>query len=314
MSITGIPEFIGSLIGGHSSSNAQRDANNKNLQAVRETNKQNMYLNRVTWDREDNAATRRALDLQRAGLSKTLAAGGAASTGSPIQVQAPKVEPVTAMGESLTRGIGSLKAGGAIDAYSTVLEQSNLQRQGDLLSAQANYYNSMANKNDEQRPFLLQGLQLANVGTELENAARELQYDLDTDPETGKKAMAQWANKLSQSRLETEASDRNTASFQQRHLAMQDRLLSEQLAQAHVDTLIKQRFGLSDAQINNMINQYNKEIKQEEAYVVGESGKPFGAGLSVLDAPQSFLLWTFRALRRTLKRTTGIDLEKELKN
>lgn len=42
-----------------------------------------------TWAREDNAVQRRAADLEAAGLSPTLAAGGAAQAQSPIRAQVP---------------------------------------------------------------------------------------------------------------------------------------------------------------------------------------------------------------------------------
>lgn len=47
---------------------------------------------RTTWDREDNAVQRRADDLEAAGLSKTLAAGSAASASGPIRTTAPQKE------------------------------------------------------------------------------------------------------------------------------------------------------------------------------------------------------------------------------
>ena len=42
--------------------------------------------------REDNAVQRRAADLKAAGLSKTLAAGGAAQAGPVVATQAPQRE------------------------------------------------------------------------------------------------------------------------------------------------------------------------------------------------------------------------------
>lgn len=48
----------------------------------------------INWWREDNAVTRRSLDLERAGLSKTLAAGGAAQTGPVVKTEAPQLKGI----------------------------------------------------------------------------------------------------------------------------------------------------------------------------------------------------------------------------
>lgn len=50
-----------------------------------------LYSQRETWNREDNAVTRRVADLQRAGLSPTLAAGSAAQSSSPIHIDSPQM-------------------------------------------------------------------------------------------------------------------------------------------------------------------------------------------------------------------------------
>lgn len=62
------------------------------------------------WVREDSAVTRRALDLQNAGLSKTLAAGSAASSSAPIKLSAPQMasNPVASALEAKNAFMNSL--------------------------------------------------------------------------------------------------------------------------------------------------------------------------------------------------------------
>lgn len=50
------------------------------------------HAQELTWQREDNAVQRRVRDLQAAGLSPVLAAGGAASTSGPISTAAPSLD------------------------------------------------------------------------------------------------------------------------------------------------------------------------------------------------------------------------------
>jgi len=58
----------------------------RNREFQREINEQNEGLMREAWAREDNAVQRQAADMEAAGLSKTLAAGGGAAAGSPIKL------------------------------------------------------------------------------------------------------------------------------------------------------------------------------------------------------------------------------------
>lgn len=78
---------------------------------------------RQTWNREDNAVSRRVEDLRRSGLSPTLAAGSAATTSAPIP---------TGVGSGLDRALKGVEA-------VRNLEQSRaLHAQKGLLDMQAN--------------------------------------------------------------------------------------------------------------------------------------------------------------------------------
>lgn len=61
---------------------------NRNLTA--DTNAQNERLMREAWARDDNARQRMVADLEKAGLSKWLAAGASPMTSSPISLSAPQ--------------------------------------------------------------------------------------------------------------------------------------------------------------------------------------------------------------------------------
>lgn len=84
------PAILGAVAGlgsGIASFFGNRETNQTNAQLTREQNEQNERLMREQWQREDSAYTRAAADLQKAGLSKTLAAGHPASAGSVVPMQ-----------------------------------------------------------------------------------------------------------------------------------------------------------------------------------------------------------------------------------
>lgn len=59
------------------------------------------------FQREDNAVQRRALDLEKAGLSKTLAAGNGANAGQAIKVDTPQSESAL-RGQALSQGVQNM--------------------------------------------------------------------------------------------------------------------------------------------------------------------------------------------------------------
>jgi hypothetical protein len=86
------------------------------------TNRQNEGLMRESWARDDNAVQRRAEDLEKAGMNPLLAAGGAAQSGSPIQLRAPEYGNV---------------AEGAIKGAQAAKDVSLTEAQGNLMQANA---------------------------------------------------------------------------------------------------------------------------------------------------------------------------------
>lgn len=87
--------LVGSVLGfGGASENtrAQREINEKNLAFQREVQDYQKGVQKTTWQREDDAIGRRVADLRAAGLSPVLAAGAAAQTSAPIQLQPMRSE------------------------------------------------------------------------------------------------------------------------------------------------------------------------------------------------------------------------------
>lgn len=79
---------VGSLI----NTGASLYTSAKNLQFQRDNLNWQKQVQNTTWQREDDAVQRRAIDLQRAGMSPLLAAGGAANAGQVVSTQAPQMQ------------------------------------------------------------------------------------------------------------------------------------------------------------------------------------------------------------------------------
>lgn len=84
---------IGSALGlGSSVANtiSQNQAAAQNFQYQQDALNWQKEAQQIAWNREDTAVQRRAADLEAAGLSKTLAAGSAASSSNPVKIDAPQ--------------------------------------------------------------------------------------------------------------------------------------------------------------------------------------------------------------------------------
>lgn len=88
--LDGIAGILGGVAGVGSMITSQGIAE-KNLQAQNDMLAWQKQAQEKTWEREDTATQRRMADLESAGLSKTLAAGSSAQTGSPIHMDTPQM-------------------------------------------------------------------------------------------------------------------------------------------------------------------------------------------------------------------------------
>lgn len=94
---------------------------------------------KTTWAREDTAVQRRAADLEAAGLSKTLAAGGAAQSSGPISTTAPQFEGVTKAVENSVAALNLMRQKAEISKTYAEADAVKLQGQAALASAQRNF-------------------------------------------------------------------------------------------------------------------------------------------------------------------------------
>lgn len=116
----------GSYAGAVKSSESNERINKQNVDLQNRINSQNEGLMRESWKRDEGAVSRRAADLEAAGLSKTLAAGSAAAASSPIKLDAPQKQ----FEDSHWAGAGA-------DMGKQIGASAYMARQADSAAAQA---------------------------------------------------------------------------------------------------------------------------------------------------------------------------------
>lgn len=116
----------------------------------------------TTWQREDTAVQRRAKDLEAAGLSKTLAAGGSAQTSGPISTTAPQFEGVGGGIDKAAMALNLMRQKAEI--AKTYADTEAIKLQGQLAIDQA-----AKTRQDTSASAQLTPLNVARVAQEIKN-------------------------------------------------------------------------------------------------------------------------------------------------
>lgn len=149
---------------------------NQNAEKAYDQNAANLQWQKQQWEevkaREDTAVQRRAADLEAAGLSKTLAAGSAASASSAPSLgqlsPAKYSAPAQAVGQALTGLADAISLKQRIDQTSASIDLTKQQ----LLTERANTQKALAEADY---------IHSRTTNTELDNAQREFSNGLLSD-------------------------------------------------------------------------------------------------------------------------------------
>ncbi len=148
-------------ISGQADREAQAEANRQNLAFAREKLEYEKGVQGKTWEREDQAVTRRVTDLQRAGLSPVLAAGSAAQTSAPINVTQPSVQAVGGRQQNMMQ---------ALQTAAMIAQIGQTEAGTEAAKAQARLTNSNAEYSELNTDLLMKklGLEVENLGSDIE--------------------------------------------------------------------------------------------------------------------------------------------------
>ena len=138
-SISMMPFGIGSGYTSWQNYNAQKSIASDNLEFQKQQFAYQKNLQKQIFQREDNSVQRRSADLEAAGLSKTLAAGGGAGAGSVVSTQAPQREIPQREKAELNLDFAQIMLNlitGSKTIQKLDKEISNLDKHGNLLKAQ----------------------------------------------------------------------------------------------------------------------------------------------------------------------------------
>lgn len=160
--ITSGVNAVGSVFSSISNAQAQQ----KNLDYAKD-------LQRQVFEREDNAVQRRAADMQKAGLSQTLAAGGGAQAGAVVKTEAPQIHGLENIGDGVS---------GAVNSYYQIKQA---QEQNKLLSKQIDQADEQIKNLQQQN----QNMRTERVSKMLENS--RLAWDLYVSKKLGMKTSDQ---------------------------------------------------------------------------------------------------------------------------
>lgn len=157
----------------------QKKTNDLNFQLQKDQYEYQKNLQRIMFGREDNAVQRRVADLKAAGLSPTLAAGSAASSGPVVSTQTPQKESDLSAYLTLAN-IGTMlanqqKAQTEADIARQSLAQAKIQTQASALSKEL-LGNQVELSNLDKKYYLNKGVAPIEVNQDWQQRLVNLLY------------------------------------------------------------------------------------------------------------------------------------------